>query len=325
MKRSLTGIKSTSGLPHLGNYLGAIRPALELQKTHQAFYFIADYHALISVRDGEKLRADTLQMATAFLAFGFDPSKGALFLQSDIPEIPELSWILSCLASFGDLTRAHAFKAAKDEGREGEMNLGVFSYPVLMTADILAFDADVIPVGADQLQHIEMARQLAQRFNHYYGEVFKKPDGLVQPESATVPGVDAVRKMSKSYGNFIEPFASDKVLKSQVMSIVTDSLGLEDKKDPDSSAIVKLYKLLASPSEIQEIETKFKAGGYGYGHAKLALLDKFHDFFGPARKRFEELSKNQDEVKEILKQGADKARAEASIVVSRVRKACGYA
>lgn len=324
MKRSLTGIKPTSGLPHLGNYLGAIRPALELQKTHNAFYFIADYHALTSIRDAKQLRNDSLQMATAFLAFGFDSSKGALFLQSDVPEIPEISWILSCLASFGDLTRAHAFKAAKDEGREGEMNLGTFSYPVLMTADILAYDADVVPVGADQLQHIEMARQLAQRFNHYYGEVFKKPEGLVQPESAIVPGVDAVRKMSKSYGNFIEPLAPEKTLKAQVMSIVTDSLGLEDKKDPDTSAIVKLYKLLATPVEIKDMEAKFRAGGYGYGHGKIALLDKFHEFFAPARKRFDELSKNPDEVRDILKLGAEKARTEAARVLSRARKACGF-
>lgn len=323
MKRSLTGIKPTSELPHLGNYLGALRPALELQKSHQPFYFIADYHALTTIRDGKKLRNDSIQMAAAFYSFGFDPSKGALFLQSDIPEIPELSWVLSCLASFGDLTRAHAFKAAKDEGREGELNLGVFSYPVLMAADILAYDADVVPVGNDQLQHVEMARQLAQRFNHYYGEVFKKPEPVVQAGTALVPGVDGVRKMSKSYGNFIEPLATEKVLKAQVMSIVTDSLGLEDKKDPDTSAIVTLYKLLASPAEVKEMEDKFRAGGYGYGHGKLALLEKILEFFGPARKRYEELTKNPDEIRHVLKVGAEKAREEATLVLSRVRKACG--
>ncbi len=325
MKRSLSGIKPTGELPHLGNYLGMIRPALELQKTHENFYFIADYHALTSVREGKALRSNSLQMATAFLAFGFDPAKGALFLQSDIPEIPELSWILSCLASYGDLTRAHAFKAAKDEGREGEMNLGVFSYPVLMTADILAYDSDVVPVGQDQLQHLEMARQLAQRFNHYYGEVFKKPEALVQSSMAIVPGIDGDRKMSKSYGNIIEPLASEKVLKAQVMSIVTDSLGLEDKKDPDTSAIVKLYKFLASPAEVKDMEDKYRAGHYGYGHAKMALLDQIHAHFAPARARFLELSKNPDEVKSILEAGADKARSEAVKVLARTKKACGLA
>lgn len=310
-------------MPHLGNYLGMIRPALELQKNHETFYFVADYHALTSVRDGKQLRTDSLQMAAAFLAHGFDPKKGALFLQSDIPEIPELSWVLSCLASFGDLTRAHAFKAAKDEGKEGEMNLGVFSYPVLMTADILAYDSDVVPVGQDQLQHIEMARQLAQRFNHYYGEVFKKPEGMVQGTMATVVGVDGEKKMSKSYNNFIQPLAPEKTLKAQVMSIVTDSMGLEDKKDPDASPIVKFYKFFATPSEVKDMEDKYRAGGYGYGHAKMALLDKVHEVFGPARKRFEELLKNPAEVEAVLKEGQQKARHEAHIVLGRVRKACG--
>jgi tryptophanyl-tRNA synthetase len=300
-----------------------IRPAVELQKTHEAFYFIADYHALTSVRDAKQLREGIVQMAASFLAFGFDPSKGALFLQSHIPEIPELSWILSCLASFGDLTRAHAFKAAKDEGKEGELNLGVFSYPVLMAADILAYNSDDVPVGQDQTQHIEMTRQLAQRFNHYYGEVFKIPNGLIQASTGVIPGVDGERKMSKSYGNFIEPLAPEKVLKAQVMSIVTDSLGLEDKKDPTNSAIIKFYKFFASPNEVKEMEEKYRAGGYGYGHAKLALLDKIHDFFGPARKRYEELMKNPVEVHSILKDGMEKARAEAALVLDRCRKACG--
>ncbi len=323
MKRSLSGIKPTSGLPHLGNYLGMIKPALELQKTHEAFYFIADYHALTSIRDPKKLKADTFQMAAAFLAFGFDPTKGALFRQSDIPEITELSWILSCLASYGDLTRAHAYKAAKDEGREGEMNLGTFSYPVLMSADILLYDSDVVPVGQDQLQHIEMTRQLAQRFNHYYGEVLKKPEALVQKDMATVPGIDGVNKMSKSYGNFIEPLASEKTLKTQVMAIVTDSLGLDDKKNPDESAIVKFYKFFASPSERSEMENKFRAGGYGYGHAKIALLDKIKEHFDPMRKRFDALMKNPEEVENVLKKGKQKAQAQATIVLEKVRKACG--
>ena len=323
MKRSLSGIKPTNGLPHLGNYLGMIRPALELQKTHEAFYFIADYHALTSVRDAKALKQDIFQMCAAFLAFGFDPSKGALFKQSDIPEVPELSWILSCLASFGDLTRAHAYKAAKDEGREGEMNLGVFSYPVLMSADILLYESDVVPVGQDQLQHVEMTRQLAQRFNHYYGEVFKKPDAHVQGSVAVVPGTDRDRKMSKSYGNVIDPLAPAKKLKSQVMSILTDSLGVEDKKDPSQSAIVSFYKFFATPEEVLAMENSYRAGGYGYGHAKLALLEKIEKTFEAPRKKYEELIKNPAEVEAVLAHGAQQARAVAKVVLAKARKACG--
>lgn len=322
-KRSLSGIKPTSGLPHLGNYLGMIKPAIDLQKTHETFYFVADLHALTTVRDAKKLKQDSFLMAAAFLAFGFDPTKGALFLQSDIPEVTELSWILGCLTSFGDLTRAHAYKAAKDEGREGEMNLGTFSYPVIMSADILVYDSDVVPVGQDQVQHIEMTRQLAQRFNHYYGEVFKKPEALVSKTEAVIPGVDAVNKMSKSYGNFIEPLATDKILKTQVMSIVTDSLGLDDKKNPDESVIVKFYKFFATPSEVAEMEAKYRAGGYGYGHAKQALLEKIMSHFSNARTRFEYLVKNPDEVNAVLKQGAQQARKEAKIVLDKARSACG--
>ena len=323
MKRSLTGIKPTSGLPHLGNYLGMIKPAIALQKDHETFYFVADLHALTTVREPKKLRADSLQMAAAFLAFGFNPQKGALFLQSDIPEIPELSWILGCLTSFGDLTRAHAYKAAKDEGREGEMNLGTFSYPVIMSADILAYDSDVVPVGQDQLQHIEMTRQLAQRFNHYYGEVFKKPEPLVTKNEAVIPGVDGVQKMSKSYNNFIEPLANEKILKTQVMSIVTDSLGLDDKKNPDDSVIIKYFRHFSTVAEQHEIENKFRAGGYGYGHAKQALLAKITEHFAEARKKFAEYENNPDEVEKILADGAAKARTEAKIVLDKTRRACG--
>jgi len=300
-----------------------IKPALELQKTCETFYFIADFHALTSIRDAKKLREDTFLMTAAFLAFGFDPSKGALFRQSDIPEIPELSWILGCLASYGDLTRAHAYKAAKDEGREGELNLGTFSYPVLMSADILLYDSDVVPVGQDQLQHIEMTRQLAQRFNHYYGDVFKKPEAVVQASVATIPGIDGVNKMSKSSGNYIEVLASEKILKAQVMAIVTDSLGLDDKKNPDDSVIVKFYKFFANPAEVADMENKFRAGGYGYGHAKIALLEKILQHFAPARKRFDELVNNPTEVEKVLKEGQAKAREKAIVVLEKARKACG--
>jgi tryptophanyl-tRNA synthetase len=321
MKRSLSGIKPT-GVPHLGNYLGMIRPAIELQKTHDTFYFIANYHALTSVRDAAKLRQDTLNVAAQFLAFGLDPAKGAFFRQSDIPEVTELMWVLGTVTSMGDLTRAHAYKAAKDKGEEGALNLGVFSYPVLMAADIILYDADVVPVGKDQVQHLEMARSMAQRFNHYFGETLKEPKELVRDDVATIPGIDG-RKMSKSYDNGIEPLSSPKELKKQVMSIVTDSKSLEDKKDPDTCNIVNLYKFFATPAELEEMKEKYRTGGFGYGHAKMALLEKLESNFGAARDRYYDLLKRPDDLEDILREGAKKARVIAQGVLQRTLKACG--
>lgn len=321
MKRSLSGIKPT-GTPHLGNYLGMIRPAIALQKTHETFYFIANYHALTSVRDPKALRHDTLSVAAQLLAFGLDPSHGAFYRQSDVPQVNELAWVLGCMTSMGDLTRAHAFKAAKDKGEEGAINLGVFSYPVLMASDIILFDSDIVPVGQDQVQHIEMARGMAQRFNHYFGETLKEPKELVQANVATVPGIDG-RKMSKSYNNGIEPLASAKELKKQVMAIVTDSKGLEDKKDPETCNIVALYKFFASPAELEDMKSKYRAGGYGYGHAKLALLEKLEAQFGPARAKYDELMKKPQDLEDILLDGAKKARKVAEGVLDRTLKACG--
>jgi len=321
MKRSLSGIKPT-GVPHLGNYLGMIRPAIELQQTHDTFYFIANYHALTSVRDAAKLRQDTLNVAAQFLAFGLNPSKGAFFRQSDIPEVTELTWVLATVTSMGDLTRAHAYKAAKDKGEEGALNLGVFSYPVLMAADIILYDTDVVPVGKDQVQHLEMARSMAQRFNHYFGETLKEPKELVREDVATIPGIDG-RKMSKSYDNGIEPLSSPKALKKQVMAIVTDSKGLEDKKDPDTCNIVNLYKFFATAEELNGIKEKYRAGGYGYGHAKLALLEKLEESFGPARAQYEDLLKRPNDVEDILREGSKKARVIAQGVLQRTLKACG--
>lgn len=320
-KISLSGIKPT-GVPHLGNYLGMIRPAIELQKTHNTFYFVANYHALTTVRDAKTLSDDTYALAAAFLAFGFDSSAGALFRQSDIPEVPELMWLLACTVSMGDLFRIHTFKAAKEAGEEGQLNLGVFSYPVLMAADILAYDSDVVPVGKDQLQHLEMARAIAKRFNFHFGEVLKEPKELVRNEVAVIPGIDG-RKMSKSYGNGIDPLAPSKILKKQVMAIVTDSKGLEDVKDPANCNILALYKFFASPNEIREIEDKYRAGNYGYGHAKMALLEKLEAEFSGPRAEFEKLMKDRAHLDQVFRAGAQKAREKAGPVLEKARKACG--
>ena len=322
MKRSLSGIKST-GTPHLGNYLGMIKPAIELQKTHDTFYFIADLHALTSVRDPKAMIDDSYEIAAQFLAFGFDPSKGALFRQSDIPEVSELSWLLSCVAPMGDLFRAHAFKAAKDAGVEGEMNLGTFSYPVLMAADILIYDSDVVPVGKDQLQHLEMTREVGRRFNHAFGsQVFKEPKELIREDVAVVPGTDG-RKMSKSYNNGIEPLSPPKKLKQQIGGIVTDSKGLEDVKDPDTDNIVKLYKLFATPIEVKAIESKYRAGNYGYGHAKQELTAKMESIFGPVRVEYERLKADRKHLESVLQAGAAKARPLAQATLERAKLACG--
>ncbi len=321
MKTSLSGIKPT-GIPHLGNILGMVLPAIEMQRTHKTLYFIADLHALTTVRDGAALKADTYALAASFLALGFDPTKGALFKQSDVPEIAELMWLLSCTVSLGDLFRAHAFKSAKDEGTEGQLNLGVFSYPVLMAADILAYDSDVVPVGKDQLQHLEMSRAIAKRFNHHFGETFKEPQELIQNNVAVVPGIDG-RKMSKSYNNGIDPLSPAKNVKKQVMAIVTDSKGLEEPKDPDTCNIVSLFKLFSNEAELNELKAKYRAGNFGYGHAKLALLEKIEQKFAAPRAKFEELINNKTQLDAFLSAGAEQARQKAKEVLLRARKACG--
>jgi len=321
MKRSLTGVKPTHN-PHLGNILGAILPAIELQKTHETFYFVADYHALTSVRDPKKLRHDCYDVAATYLALGLDPAKGCFFKQSAVPAVNELMWVLGTVTSMGDLTRAHAYKAAKDRGEEGAINMGVFAYPVLMAADIILYDTDIVPVGKDQIQHIEMARSMAQRFNHYFGETLKEPQELVQTSVGVVPGIDG-QKMSKSTGNGIDVLQPAKKVKKQVMAIVTDSKELEDKKDPTNCNIVNLYKLMANESEVQEMEEKYRAGGYGYGHAKLALLEKIEERFSPAREKYEYYMSHTDELDDILLQGATKARKVAEGFLEKTLKACG--
>ncbi len=320
--RSLSGIKPT-GEPHLGNYLGMIQPAIELQTEYDAFYFVADYHALTSVNDPQKLRDSVYHLTAYFLAFGLDPERAAFFRQSDIPEVTELTWLLSCVTHMGLLERAHAYKAAIDRGEEKDINHGVFSYPVLMASDILIYDSDIVPVGADQIQHVEMTRDMAQRFNRAFGGDFLKlPEHRVRGEVATVLGTDG-RKMSKSYGNVIEPLLPPKKLRKQIMKIETDSAGLHDPKDPDSCTIVSLYKLFATPEEVATMKGRYREGGYGYGHAKQALFEKLDDTFHPYRQRYEEVLGDHDLLESVLQEGAKKVRPIVDEVMDRVRSAAG--
>lgn len=318
-KRILSGIQPT-GILHIGNYFGAIRQHILLQEKNQCYYFVANYHALTTIHDRETLEKNTLMVAMDYLALGLDPGKAVLFLQSDVPEVTELAWMLSTITPMGLLERAHAYKDKISKGISP--NHGLFAYPVLMAADILIYDSHLVPVGKDQKQHVEMTRDMAEKFNSLYGEVLTIPEALILPEVAVVPGIDG-QKMSKSYGNTIDIFSDYKTLKTRVMSIVTDSTPLEEPKDPDTSTIVALYKLVATPEEVEEMRRKFLAGGYGYGHAKKELLEKIWHYFQPYREKREELEKNQDYVRKVLYEGALKARESAELVMQRVRSAAG--
>jgi len=315
----LSGLQS-SGKLHIGNYFGAIRQHIMLQEKNDCYYFIANYHALTTIQDKGVLEENTLMMAVDYLALGLDPQKSALFIQSDVPEVTELAWILSTITPMGLLERAHSYKDKVAKGISP--NHGLFAYPVLMAADILIYDSDVVPVGKDQKQHIEMTRDMADKFNNTYGEVLKLPEEYILPEVESVPGIDG-QKMSKSYGNTIDIFMDYRELKSLVMGIVTDSTPLEEPKDPDKSTIYLLYKLFATPEENEAMREKYKAGGYGYGHAKKELLGKIQAYFEDQRKRREELANNLDYVKEVLKIGAERARNRAGKVMARVRAASG--
>lgn len=321
-KRSLSGIKST-GIPHLGNYLGMIRPAIDLQKDYEAFYFVAEYHALTTQRDPVAMRKSTQMITAYFLAFGLDPERAAFFRQSDVPEVTELAWLLSCNVNMGVLERAHAFKAARDRGEANEINHGLFAYPVLMAADILIYDSDVVPVGSDQLQHIEMARLMARHFNSAYGgEYLKIPEAMVREEVATVPGIDG-RKMSKSYGNIIEPLTTSKKLRKQVMKIATDSTPMEEPMDPDDCNVFALYKLFGSPDEQAELREKYSRSDFGYGHAKQTLFEKMDAYFTPYRERYDELMADPDYLEDVLNAGANRVRPVVDGVMERVRDAAG--
>ncbi len=332
--RSLSGIKPT-GQPHWGNYFGMIQPAIQLADDHDAFYFVADLHALTTVRDREALQRDSLGITATMLAAGLDPAQSTLWRQSDVPEVLELAWLLGCVTSMGLMERAHGYKDAKAKGKD--LGFGAFGYPVLMAADILLYDSDVVPVGKDQVQHLEMARDMATWFNVAFmgapaggtvadvkwdGRMLKKPDALVQAKTAIVPGVDG-QKMSKSYDNYIAVFASQKELKKGVMAIKTDSKGLEEPKDPETCNVFQLYKLFATPAQQAELAAKYRAGNFGYGHAKLELLALAEAHFGPQRARYDALMARPDDLRDILKTGAQKARAVAQPVIERVRDATG--
>ncbi len=318
-KRVLSGIQP-SGELHIGNYFGAIRQHIALQENNECFYFVANYHALTSTKEKEKISSSTFQVALDYLALGLDPAKATLFIQSDVPEVTELAWILSTVTPMGLLERAHSYKDKISKGIAP--NHGLFAYPVLMAADILIYDSDVVPVGRDQKQHLEMTRDIAIKFNGTFGETLRVPEEFILPDVAVVPGIDG-QKMSKSYGNTIDIFLGKKALKQKVMSIVTDSTPLEAPKDPDTNNVYALYKLFASKEEDEEMRRKFREGGYGYGHAKKELLEKIWNHFEAARVRREELTADTDYVKNVLKEGAKAARESARQVMDRVREQTG--
>lgn len=322
MSRVLTGIQST-GTPHLGNLLGAILPAIKMSKDPQneSFLFIANLHSLTQIKDSEIMRENTYSTAAVWLACGVDPEKTTFYRQSDVAEVSELMWHLLCFFPFSRLSLAHGFKDKAD--RLEDVNSGLFTYPMLMAADILIYDAEIVPVGKDQLQHLEFTRDVASRFNSKMGETFVLPDGRIDENTEIVPGTDG-EKMSKSRGNIINIFLPDKELKKQVMSIVTDSKGLEEPKDPDTCNIFKIYRLLASDEEISDMRSKYQAGGFGYGHAKTALLELILTKFSAERQKYNELMADKSQIDKALQIGASKARLIAGEILKRVRNKIGY-
>src|SRR5690349_1141491 len=322
MARILTGIQS-SGRPHLGNLLGAIIPAIKLSKQsgNDSFFFIADLHSLTTIKDA-KTRIDNVNaVAAAWLAFGFDMDKNYLYRQSRIPEVCELTWYLNCFTPYPMLANAHSFKDKAD--RLSDVNAGLFTYPVLMTADIILYDAEIVPVGKDQRQHVEMARDIATTFNNQYGEAFVVPDVKIEEQVMTIPGTDG-QKMSKSYGNIIDIFLPEKELLKQVKSIISDSTPLEAPKNPDTDNTFAIYKLIASEGQIAELRKKYLAGNYGYGHAKQELYELIITKFSKEREAFNFYFSNPDELDKKLKQGEDKARIIARATLKRVREKLGF-
>ncbi|WP_417387816.1 tryptophan--tRNA ligase [Gimesia sp.] len=317
--RVLSGIQPT-GRFHWGNYFGAIKQYIDLQDNEQAFYFIADLHALTTIRDGKRLQQNTQEAAIDLLALGLDPQKATLFRQSDVPEVTDLTWILMTITQMSLLEKCHAYKDKKEKGIAADA--GLFTYPVLMAADILLYDSDLVPVGQDQIQHVEVTRDLAQRFNSLFGETLILPESRVLDTSAKVPGIDG-EKMSKSYKNVIEIFEDPKKQRKKVMSIKTDSAALEDPKDPETCAVYALYRLFASEEQQAELAQRYRAGGMGYGEAKQAVQDAALEYFGPARERREQLAADTDTLNDILAEGARKAREKGKQVLDRVQAACG--
>ncbi len=318
--RILSGIQPT-GRPHIGNYFGMMQPAIRLQDEGEAFYFIADYHALTTVHDPKELRQNCRDLALDFLACGLDPARATFFRQSDVPEVTELTWILNCCTPVPMLENAHSYKDKTDKGIKP--SAGLFDYPVLMAADILIYDSDIVPVGRDQKQHLEMARDIAGTFNRRYnGEFLRLPKPMIREETAAVPGLDG-NKMSKSYNNTIPLFEEEKPLRKKIMGIVTDSTPVESSKDPAGSTIVEFYKLFATPDEVAAMEASFHAGGSGYGVYKQQLFEAIWTHFQPARQRRAELAADPAYVDQVLATGATKARTLAQSVIERVRDAAG--
>jgi tryptophanyl-tRNA synthetase len=320
-KRILSGIKPT-GLPHLGNYFGMMRPAIEWQERGEAFYFIADYHALTNVHDPAALRTYSRGVALDFLACGLDPAKAVLFRQSDVPQVTELAWLLTCVTPMPMLENCHAYKDHLARRHNEPASHGLFAYPVLMAADILLYDSDIVPVGRDQKQHVEVTRDLAERMNRTFGKVFKIPEASILPELAVVPGLDG-QKMSKSYDNTIGLFEEEKALRKKIMSIVTDSTPVEAPKDPANSTIVALYRLFASPAEVAAMEEAFRAGGKGYGEFKKQLFEAVWLYFEPLRRRRAELDADPQRIDAILADGARRASVAADHTMTRIRTAVG--
>lgn len=317
--RVLSGIQP-SGIPHIGNYFGMMRPAVELQEQGEAFLFIADYHSLTTQPKPDALRKQVEGLALDFLACGLNPEKTVFFRQSDVPQVTELTWILSSLTTVGVLERAHSYK---DKIAKGFVpNSGLFIYPVLMASDILIYQSTLVPVGKDQKQHLEITRDLAIKFNNEYGDIFTIPEASIRENVAVVPGVDG-QKMSKSYNNTIPIFDGKKATRKTIMSIVTDCKELEEPKDPKNCNVVALFKLFADESQLKAMRKNYRAGNYGYGHAKQELFELMWEYFEPMRQRREELANNLDYVWDILRKGGEKASAEAEKTMVKVRKAVG--
>jgi tryptophanyl-tRNA synthetase len=320
--RILTGIQP-SGTLHIGNYFGAMKPAVELQERGEAYYFIADYHSMTSLSDAAQRRKNTLDVALDFLACGLDPKRSVFWRQSDIPEVCELMWVLGTLTPMGLLERAHSYKDKTAKGISP--NFGLFAYPVLMAADILLYDANLVPVGKDQRQHLEMTRDIAIKFNQNYGETLVVPEADIRDEVATVPGLDG-QKMSKSYGNTIDLFGDEKTTRKKIMGIVMDSrTPAEPKPDAEKNLAIQLLKLVAPADVAADFENRLRAGGLGYGDLKKALFEHYWNYFAEARARRAELAANPDYVKQVLNDGAERARATAGVVLTRARTACGLA
>ena len=321
MKRVLSGIQPTGQL-HVGNYAGAVRQFVEMQDTHEMYVFVASYHALTSTRDAKALRGNIRQVVIEYIAFGLDPTKSNIYLQHDVPQVTELAWLLSCVCPKHLMDKATSYKDKVARGLTA--SIGLYAYPILQAADILSVDPDLVPVGKDQVQHCEITRDLAQKFNNHYGEVFRLPDYRLREDADVVPGIDG-EKMSKSYGNEIGPFMDEKPLRKRIMKIKTDSTPLPEPKDPDSCSVFANFRAIAGRTDLRtiDLERRYREGGMGYGEAKEALFELILDHFGPARKRRAELLADPGYVDRVLRDGAEAARAKVGEVVARARRAVG--